>query len=105
VTYGGLGQEKRTPDNIDLVTRKRSMFAYENEVRIVRSEVADSVMPDGGLPGRPLAWEAERYIESIRVHPEADHSFFETVVGVVEQYAPPLRNCVEWSAMKEAPPF
>jgi hypothetical protein len=81
------------------------MFAYEREVRIVRSEIGDEVMPDEKIFGLPLAWEAERHLKSIRVHPEADFSFFETVAAVIEQYAPTLRDCVEWSAMKDGPPF
>jgi hypothetical protein len=81
------------------------MFAYEREVRIVRSEIDDEVMPDEKILGRPMAWEPERHIEHIWVHPKADVSFFETVTAVIEQYAPALRDCVGWSAMKDGPPF
>jgi hypothetical protein len=105
VTYEGPGRTRRTPTIDDLVTKKRPMFAYEREVRIVRSEIGDEVMPDEKILGLPLAWEAERHLKSIRVHPEADFSFFETVAAVIEQYAPTLRDCVEWSAMKDGPPF
>ena len=58
------------------------MFAYEREVRIVRSEMDNEVMPDAGVLGLPLTWEPERHVECIRVHPEADFSFFETVAAV-----------------------
>jgi hypothetical protein len=105
VTYDGPGRTRRTPTIDDLVTKKRPMFAYEREVRIVRSEIGDEVMPDEKILGVPLAWEPERHLEFIRVHPEADFSFFETVTAVIEQYAPALRDCVEWSAMKDGPPF
>jgi len=29
----------------------------------------------------------------------------ETVVGVVENYAPVLKDCVAWSEMNKRPPF
>jgi hypothetical protein len=105
VTYEIPGLARRTPTINDLVTKKRPMFAYEREVRIVRSEIVNEAMPDEGVLGLPLAWEPERHVERIRVHPEADFSFFETVTAVVEQYVPGLRNCVEWSAMRNGPPF
>jgi hypothetical protein len=103
--YGELGRAKRTPTIDYLVSQKRPMFAYEREVRIVCSKIDDDSMPNENIVGLPLAWEAERYLDCIRVHPEADSSFFETVVAVVEHYAPALKNCVEWSAMKKEPPF
>lgn len=109
VTYEGPGRTRQTPTIDDLVTKKRPMFAYEREVRIVRSEIDaiddGEVLPDEKILGRPLAWEPERHIERIWVHPEADVSFFETVTAVIEQYAPALRDCVGWSAMKDGPPF
>ena len=105
VTYEGPGRTKQTPTIDDLVTKKRPMFTYQHEVRIVRSEIDDEVMPDEKILGLPLAWEAEHHLERLYVHPEADSSFFETVTAVVEQYAPALRDCLEWSAMKDLPPF
>jgi hypothetical protein len=44
-------------------------------------------------------------VESIRVHPEADAAFMETVKAVVELYAPALKGNVAWSDMNAAPPF
>jgi hypothetical protein len=108
VTYEGPGRARRTPTIDDLVTKKRPMFAYEHEVRIVRSkiaDIADEAMPDEKILGLPLAWEPERHVECIRVHPEADFSFFETVTAVIGQYAPALGERVEWSAMRDGPPF
>jgi hypothetical protein len=109
VTYEGLGRNRRTPTVEDLVTKKRPMFAYEREVRIVRAfdakDEVDEVMPEEGDVGFRLQWDPEHHIESIRVHPEPDHSFFETVSAVVEHYAPALKDRVEWSAMKAGPPF
>jgi hypothetical protein len=33
--YGPIGAAKRTPTRLDLVTKKRLMFDYEKEVRVV----------------------------------------------------------------------
>ena len=40
-----------------------------------------------------LDWNTERNAESIRVHPEADNSFVETVATEVEHHAPALTKC------------
>jgi hypothetical protein len=41
VTYETPGSRKQTPTRLDLVTKKRPMFAYEQEVRIVLSTEND----------------------------------------------------------------
>jgi hypothetical protein len=102
VTYGIPGATKRTPTIEDLVTKKRPMFAYEREVRIVKAE---SDEPDVAVLGRRLQWNPEMFVESIRVHPEADDSFLEAVTAVVGHYAPALKDNIAWSDMNAAPPF
>jgi hypothetical protein len=94
-----------TPTLHELVAKKRPMFAYEREVRLVQSEFRDDESPDQDTLGIPLHWEPEDNLECIRIHSEADYSFFKTVIGIVERYAPPLKGCAEWSAMREGPPF
>ena len=104
VKYEALGKAKVTPTHSDLVTRKRSMFQYEQEVRVVsfsEEELDDEPQP----AGRPLAWEPGQHLHGLRVHPAADQSFMETVSEVVERYAPALKDHVAWSAMRERPPF
>jgi len=82
------------------------MFAYEQEVRIVQSTEGDfRASREQEILGYGIKWDPERIVESIRVHPEANHSFMETVVGVVENYAPVLKDCVAWSEMNKRPPF
>lgn len=100
--YGAPGTRRQTPTRLDLVTKKRPMFKHEREVRIVL-EVDEKV--EEPLLGRCLDWDAENNAELIRVHPEADFSFMETVRAVVEHYAPALRERVAWSAMKAPPPL
>jgi hypothetical protein len=79
------------------------MFAYEHEVRIIHSiddDCAEPVPVDFGLP-----WDPEQHVESIHIHPEADQSFMDTVIGTVGSYAPSLKDKVKPSAMSEAPAF
>jgi hypothetical protein len=99
VTYEVLGSRKQTPTLFDLATKKRPMFAYEHEVRIVL------FYGQSELPGHRLNWDPEKNLESIRVHPDADGSFMETVTAAVEHYAPALKDRVVWSAMNAPPPF
>lgn len=105
ITYDTPGSKKQTPTLIDFATRKRRMFAYEQEVRIVQiSDRADAAAPEEEVFGRCLEWDPEMHIEFIWVHPDADPSFMETVSAAVEQYVPALKDRVEWSAMREEPP-
>lgn len=78
------------------------MFEYEHEVRVVRYDDAE---PPLEIPGYPLAWDAEKNVESVRVHPEADDSFMETVRATVEKFARGLLDRIAWSDMKTGPPF
>ncbi|MBZ5507320.1 MAG: hypothetical protein LAO78_17820 [Acidobacteriia bacterium] len=106
VTYGIPGSNKQTPTLSDLVTKKRPMFAYEREVRVVLfTEGMDGTDPEQEPLGRGVDWDPEKRLELIRVHPEADSSFMETVTAVVRHYAPALKDCVLWSAMNARPPF
>jgi hypothetical protein len=102
VTYETPGSRRRTPTPIDLFTKKRPMYEYEHEVRIVfagEGEIENDVI------GHRIKWDPEKSVELIRVHPEADHSFMQTVAAAVEHYAPALKHHVAWSAMKERPPL
>ena len=103
VAYEAPGIRRQTPTLVDLATKKRPMFAYEQEVRVVRD--ATDEVPERELLGYPIEWDPEKIIESIRVHPEADFSFMETVSATVGHYAPALKDSVKWSAMRERPPF
>lgn len=78
------------------------MFEYEHEYRLTLIEDAT---PDETVKGIALEWNPETWIEAIRIHPEADLAFAETVVRVVEQYAPALKSGIQPSDMVEKPPF
>jgi hypothetical protein len=102
VTYQVPGSIKQTPALSDLVAKKRPMFEYEREVRVVL--FVESHDGEEAL-GQGVAWDPEKIVESVRVHPEADDSFMETVKAAVEHYAPVLKGRVVRSAMNERPPF
>ena len=78
------------------------MFSYEEEVRIV---YFDENNETGAIEGMRLNFDFEHLIESVRVHPEADLAFFETVQNIVETYAPNYTGKVAWSDMKLGPPI
>ena len=103
VTYAIPGSRKQTPTRSDLMTKKRPMFAYEQEVRIVR--FIDEGRPEPETIGYGLEWDLDKYVETICIHPEADHSFLDTVTATVGCYAPILKDKVAWSAMNARPPF
>lgn len=102
VTYPVPGSNKKTPTHPDLVTKKRPMFSYEEEVRIVHFDETNDL---GAKDGIPLKFDFEKSIESVRVHPQADESFFNTVQNIVSTYAPGFIGKVKWSEMKLGPPF
>lgn len=99
VSYENPGSNKRTPTLEDLVTKKRPMFEYEHEFRILQTEQRAVE-----VPGLPIDWHPEEHLVRIRVHPEADASFMQTVAAAVADYAPDLKDCVVWSDMRAPPP-
>ena len=106
VQYEIPGNRQQTPSRTDLVTKKRPMFAYEQEVRVVYSMERKNITLDTTeILGFPVDWDPKEVVSCIWVHPEADSSFMETVTSVVAYYAPTLKKCVRWSAMKDGPPY
>lgn len=106
VTYEIPGSRRQTPTLPDLVAKKRPAFAYEREVRVVLSvDGKDGSETEQEVLGRGLEWDPERNLEQIRIHPEADNSFRETVAGLVEIFAPSLKERVALSEMNARPPF
>jgi hypothetical protein len=100
IDYGPIGAAKRTPTRLDLVTKKRPMFEYEREVRIVlEKEELEAV------PGHAIDWDPSSHVDAVFIHPEANEAFFQTAVGIIATYAPELCARTQWSAMRERPPF
>ena len=107
VTYCEPGSLGETPTLTQLATQKRLMFAYEQEVRVLlKARDEDHLaVPAQDIIGQGLEWDPEATLENIWVHPDADFSFMQAVVGVVEHYASALKSKVPWSAMQASPPF
>ena len=110
VSYGEHGTDGVTPDVTKLVTQKRPMFAYEQEVRVVLiKDLSDHKNPDRTTFGVGIDWDPELHLENIFVHPEAPFWFMETVTETVRQLAPGLSHngtpLVPWSKMNSSPPF
>jgi hypothetical protein len=105
IRYESPGRKKSIPVKLDLATIKRPMFSYENEVRFIAEADHNNPNLNKGEFGFEYGIEPERFIEKIVVHPQADESFRETVMLLVDGLAPTLGNKVEWSEMHEKPPL
>ncbi len=106
VTYEIPGSRRQTPTLPDLVSKKRPAFAYEREVRVVLfSDWEDGPDNEQEIRGHQLNWDPEENLEQIRIHPDADDSFMETVIGIVKLYAPTLKDRIAWSEMNVRPLF
>ncbi|MBV8891960.1 MAG: hypothetical protein JO266_08335, partial [Acidobacteria bacterium] len=105
VDYTGYDGKVRTPQLEEVSIRKRHMFEYENEVRIIAHDDTVSTTLIRGEFGYQLPFDPVALIEAVVVHPEADKSFYEVVVQAVETYAPGIKDRVRWSSMKEGPPL
>ena len=110
VSYGPHETKGELPDINKLVTQKRPMFAYEQEVRIVLvSDFSNREHPDRITLGAGIDWDPELHIETIWVHPEAPFWFMEAVTETVRKLAPKLSErghpLVAWSKMNSSPPF
>jgi hypothetical protein len=90
--------DKHHPFFEDVVVRKRPMFAYEHEVRIIQWKNNSKEQPALTVP-----WDPNEILEHVWVHPRADASFFESVRTAVRRFAPALSDSVRWSEMTTAP--
>ena len=88
VVYEQPGRHRKTPTHSALVTSKRPMFAYEQEVRIVDWDEDREI--ESEIVGRGVPWDPEEHLESIRTHPDADKSHLEILHAVVKKFAPKL---------------
>ena len=99
VSYETPGTNEQTPTLEELASKKRPMFEYEHEFRILHIEEDASE-----APGHTIDWDPETQLVSIRVHPEADDAFMQAVAATVAAYAPSLKDRVVWSDMRAGPP-
>jgi len=91
VMYGSKETNGTMPDVYKLVTQKRPMFAYEQEVRVVLvRDLSDPDHPEHRTVGAEINWDPELHLENIWIHPEAPFWFCETVTEAVLRLAPKL---------------
>jgi hypothetical protein len=73
------------------------------EVRIVYVSEEKYDANSNHVPlGLTIDWDPEKHVESVRVHPEADDSFMESVTAVVGTYASVLKASIAWSDERTA---
>lgn len=102
VEYIEAGSNRKTPTHTDLVTKKRPMFSCENEIRIFQ---LNNENEEENVNGIKLKFNFSELVESVRVHPQADIVFYETVQELIKKYIPNFEGVVTWSDMKLNPPF
>lgn len=91
---------------LQIASQKRPMFSDEQEVRVLLYDPNDLLndFKDQQNPlGRSIAWDVSKHIEAIRVHPESDESFSETVAATVRLLAPGLSSSIQRSDMSVTP--
>jgi hypothetical protein len=81
------------------------MFEYEQEVRVIVTPWTQDPNLRKDESGFRYPIDTAGLPDAIRIHPEADQSFMETVVAVVGSYAPVRGERVTWSAIRERPPL
>jgi hypothetical protein len=104
VDYTRYGGQVRTPTLEKVSIRKRQMYDYEHEVRLIAHSDTPNPRLIQGEFGFQLPFEPRDLVLGIVVHPEADESFYEVVGAAVDTYAADIISRIQWSTMKEAPP-
>jgi hypothetical protein len=95
----------RTLTHEDVALSKRPFFNFENEARAIFRDDTPNPKLDKGEFGFKFPFDPAELLESVSVHPEADISFYETVLWAIDDHAKPLSDKVSWSSMRERPPF
>jgi hypothetical protein len=89
----------------DVTILKRPFFDFEREARAVFRDDTPNPKLDKGEFGFTYPFDPAEMLESVAIHPEADRSFYETVLWAIDDHAKSLRDKVSWSSMREPPPF
>src|SRR5262245_37028330 len=55
--------------------------------------------------GHAVPWDSEKWIDAVGVPPEPDNSLMEAVAEVAANCTPPLKDRINWYAMRAAPPL
>ncbi|TEU16270.1 MAG: DUF2971 domain-containing protein [Anaerolineales bacterium] len=87
------------------VMHKWDVFAYESEIRIVKTlyDPSQEVVEPEQPPGITLDWNLEEVIEHIYIHPYAPLFYFDVVKAIVRKFTPSLEPRIQWSKIKREP--
>lgn len=95
------------------VMHKRSAFAHEHEVRIIKSLRGEVYSVDGNfyearcLEGNPqgmlLEVDPESMVDCVYVNPYAPEWYYKVVQSVIHSYA--IELCLEWSQIADVPNY
>jgi hypothetical protein len=115
VSYGPHEDSVTPLDTLKIVTQKRPMFSFEQEIRLVHIqdyshlERPSDKGPRGTVFGVEVDWDPEVHLERIYVHPDAEVWFIEAVTEIVRKLAPKLsiegHPKVAYSKMSSPPPI
>jgi hypothetical protein len=88
------------------VMHKRSSFAHEQEVRLVKTLSEYWGTPARESPaGVSIDWSPDSTIDSIYVNPYAPEFYYDVVRSIVRRVMPALEPQVHWSQMRAAPVY
>lgn len=106
VSYDQNKSDDPRIDAYELVTHKRPMFSYEQEVRIVLiQDLDDPNYPGRKTIGTEIDWDPELHLENIWIHPKAQYWFAMIVTDTVRRLAPKIGDRVWHSKMNQSPPY
>jgi len=88
------------------VMHKRSSFAHESEVRLVKCLYTNM---NDGADFSPLGidadWPVTKTLEEIYVNPYAPEYYHQVVASIVQRITPSLSKNVKWSQMRSDPVY
>jgi hypothetical protein len=87
---------------------KRTAFAHEREVRLLKLPDIESFIKGDRKPGPrgiSVPVDLAGLIQRIIVSPYCTQCYFEEVVTTIEKYVPPLASRIQWSQMRAIPRF
>ena len=95
----------RTLTHEDVALLKRPFFDFEREARaIFRNDTPNPKITKNEF-GFQFPFDPSELLNGVSIHPEADTSFYETVLWAIDDHAKSLKEFVSWSSMREKPPF
>jgi hypothetical protein len=111
IQYGDYEAIPPFTHDLDHVMYKREVFAFEQEVRILRMDaehylnLCSSAWQEKLPPSLSISWNIREGIDCILVSPYADTWFLEAVQAVAGCIDKELGDRVRWSKLRQSPAF